>query len=243
MKISVQVKCAILAHPLKDARVLSGQSLEDVSKDYTGLSLLIWTRLSALIKESLPNLGYVLGFVRSYAVHLGMDAGIAVNKYKVDIECPQNLGISNSPHHVPKQKLYIPKGSFAAGMLLSCMLVVVSWYGWKSDARSAEQMEVLLPKREILGLNKASVTANDPDMISLKAIGSSWVQIKDKNGLVLASRIMVPGEIFETKRQNSPLLSLRDAGAIELYIGGKLIGPIGQKGASAKNIPLVSAVQ
>ena len=98
-------------------------------------------------------------------------------------------------------------------------------------------------KRPNFGFAPLEPTQNDPDLISLKAIGPSWVQVKDKNGNVLISRVMVPGEIFETKRQNLPLLSIRDAGAVELYIGGTRIGPIGQQGASAKNIPLASASQ
>jgi len=51
---------------------------------------------------------------------------------------------------------------------------------------------------------------------------------------------MVPGEIFETTKQNLPIVSLRDAGAIELYIGGERVGPLGIKGQSLKDRDLLT---
>jgi len=225
---------------LRDARLEIGQSLADVA----GSLHIQETYLSAierLDKLALPSIGYVLGFVRSYSLHLGLDAVDAVARYKIDIECPHNMGISDRPHFVPKRKIRIPKGSFAAGTVLSCFLVLVSWYGWKTDARSAQAVSEPVSVVQNWGFEAVEPTQGDPDIISLKAIGPSWVQVKDVSGTVLISRIMVPGELFETRIENAPLLSLRDAGAIELYIGGQRIGPIGQKGANAKNIPLATA--
>jgi len=224
---------------LRDARLEIGQSLADISASLH-IQENYLSAIERLDKLSLPSLGYVLGFVRTYALHLKLDAVDAVARYKIDIECPQNMGISDSPHFVSKRKIRIPKGSFAAGTVLSCFFVLVSWYGWKSDARSAQVVAKPVSAVQNWGFEAVLPTV-DPDIISLKAIGPSWVQVKDANGTVLISRIMVPGELFETSIDNAPLLSLRDAGAIELYIGGQRIGPIGQKGASAKGIPLATA--
>ncbi|PHR92563.1 MAG: hypothetical protein COA69_06925 [Robiginitomaculum sp.] len=227
---------------LQDARVQKGLSLTDVSKTLH-IQTAYLEAIEHLDKEALPSLGYVLGFVRTYALHLGLDARDAVARYKIDIECPINMGMRDRPHYVPKRTIQIPKGSFAAGMILSCMVVVVSWYGWKSDANSAPTLTEPTQQTRNWGFDALQPTVGDADLIALKAIGPSWVQVTDKDGTVLISRIMVPGEIFETKRQNLPILSIRDAGAIELYIGGKRMGPIGQKGASGRNIPLTNVAQ
>ena len=122
---------------LRELRIGAGQSLADVA---TSLRIPenYLAAIEGLDKSSLPSLGYVLGFVRSYALHVGIDAKDAVARYKTDIECPQNMGMHDRPHHVPKRKIRIPKGSFAVGLVLSCLLVVVSWYGWQSDANSAQ---------------------------------------------------------------------------------------------------------
>ena len=64
------------------------------------------------------------------------------------------------------------------------------------------------------------------------------MHVTDKDGLVLLSRVMVPGEIFETNRERAPLVNVRDAGAIELYLGGAAQGPLGRKGESRKAVAL-----
>lgn len=223
---------------LQAERVRRGMLLSAVAKKLN-IQTNYLQAIEGLDKDALPSLGYVLGYLRSYALHLGMDAGDVIASYKADIECPKNLGIRNRPHHVPKRKIRIPKGSFAAGIVFSSMLVVVSWYGWKSDAHSAQP--IIEPVEQVRNWSVAPTQAiqNNSDSITLVAVGPSWVQVRDASGALLISRIMLPGEVFETTNQSHPLLSLRDAGAIELYRAGKRIGPIGQKGASGENIPLV----
>ena len=225
---------------LQAVRVGKGQDLTNIAQKLH-IQQKYLEAIERLDDKALPSLGYVLGYIRSYALHLGMDAQEAVTRYKSDIECPENLGIRDCPHYVPKRKIRVPKGSLAAGFVLSCMLGVVTWYGLKSDTYPAQFMSKPIQQISSLSGDSHSPSPSNPDSISLVAIGPSWVQIKDGNNDVLISRIMLPGEIFETNRQNLPLLSLRDAGAIELYRGGKRIGPIGQKGASGENIPLSEA--
>jgi len=227
---------------LRAAREQAAYTLEDVSK-----SLHIQSSYLAAIEkldlDALPSLGYVLGFIRSYALHLGLDARDAVARYKADIQCPENLGMRDRPHHVPKRKIRVPRGSFAAGAVLSCLAVAVTWYGWQSDAQSAQYTEQKPVLTQNWGFEPIGPTTGNPDVVSLLATGPSWVQVTDEDGLVLLSRIMVPGELFETTRQNNPTISLRDAGAIELYIGGEKIGPLGEQGETLKNQNLITTVQ
>jgi len=193
--------------------------------------------------EALPSLGYVLGFIRSYALHMGLDAKNAVARYKTDIECPEKLGMRDRPHFVPKRKIRIPRGSFAAGAVLSSLAVTVTWYGMQTDARSAQPVQPAAVQTQNWGFEPILPTKGDPDLVSLMAVGPSWVQVRSDDGLVLISRIMVPGEIFETKKQNLPVISLRDAGAIELYLAGERVGPLGEKGQVLKNLPLLDLGQ
>lgn len=223
-------------------RMEYGLSLKDVAeKLHIQQSYL--DAIERLDKESLPTLGYALGFVRTYARFLGLNERNAIERFKIDIEAPRYLSAQAEPHFIPKSSIRLPKGSFAIGAVLSCAFVVVSWYGMKADAISAVTAAATVQPTENWDFAPAQPTQNDENMISLMAVGPSWVQVKDSLGNVLISRIMVKGEIFETERKNLPVLSLRDAGAIELYLGGKLIGAIGQRGESAKNIPLAEVTR
>jgi hypothetical protein len=197
------------------------------------------TAIEKLDATALPSLGYVLGFVRSYAMHLGLNADDAVKRYKVDIECPRNMGMRDCPHFVPKRTIHLPKGTLAVTAVFSCVLVLVSWYGMNSEARSEALVSQLSKPIQNWDFAAPQPTQGDADVMSLKAVSASWVEVKDARGTVLISRILLPGEIFEFKKQSQPRLSIRDAGAVEIYIAGENRGLIGAKGQSARDISLV----
>jgi len=227
---------------LGDKRMDAGLSLKDVAeKLHIQQSYL--DAIERLDKDALPTLGYALGYVRSYALFLGINERNAIERFKVDIEAPRYLSAPEEPNFIPKNSVRLPKGSFAIGAVLSCAFVVVSWYGMKTDAISAVPAAAAIQPTENWDFAPAEPTQNNINKISLKALGPSWVHVTDALGNVLISRIMIKGEIFETERKNLPVLSLRDAGAIELYLGGKLIGTIGQRGESGKNIPLAEVTR
>jgi len=111
--------------------------------------------------EALPS----LGFIRSYALHLGLDAPTAVARYKADIECPEKLGMRDRPHFVPKRKIRLPRGSFAAGTVLSCLAVTVTWYGMQSDAQSANIARQAVVQTQNWGFDPVLPTTGDPDIV------------------------------------------------------------------------------
>ncbi len=230
---------AHIGETLRRARDEMAYTLEDVA-DKLHIQPNYLSAIERLDIDALPSLGYVLGFIRSYALHVGMDAKKAVEQYKADIQCPDKLGLRDSPHYVSKRKIRVPRGSFAAGAVLSCLAVTVTWYGMQSDAYSAQSMSQKTVQSQNWGFDPVMPTQNDPDAVSLLATGPSWVQVVTKDGDIPISRIMVPGDLFETKRQLLPVISLRDAGAIDLYIGGERIGPLGSKGQSLKDRDLVT---
>ncbi len=200
--------------------------------------------IERLDKENLPTLGYALGYVRSYARYLGINENNAIERFKIDIKAPRNLSAPTTPNFIPKKSIRLPEGSLAIGIVLSCVFGIISWYGIKADNFTAiTAVAATTQPSEDLQITQELPTLNNENIISLKAVGPSWVQVKDGLGNVLISRIMLKGEIFETERKNSPVLSLRDAGAIELYMGGKRVGAIGQRGESAKNIPLIEVAK
>ncbi len=230
-------QCEHVGAYLRRARGRAGLSLDAVS-DALKVRSAYLSAIENLDEKELPSLGYVLGFVRAYAVFLGEDGKDAVRRYKLDVKDPHNTGMRDRPHHIPKHKMRLPKGSAAVTTVLACTLVLASWYGSKSDARSQNIAVQAASAQQNWGFELRRPMTGDPDMVSLRAIATSWVEVLDANGLVLVSRIMVPGEIFETRKQNDLVLSLRDGGAIEIFIGGKSVGLAGEKGKAVQDIKL-----
>ncbi len=193
--------------------------------------------IEALDREALPPIGYVLGYVRAYAGLVGIDPKQAVEDFKTDSEVPENLGMRDRPHFVPKRQLRLPKGFFAAATVLACCGILATWYASKTESQASALSSVtgLSPNPELVATAEI-----DPERMLIKATAPSWVEIRDKDGKKLISRILVVGESWEAHQDAGVTLSARDAGALELYIGEDFLGQLGAKGISIENIPMPS---
>jgi len=194
--------------------------------------------IEALDRDALPPIGYVLGYVRAYAGLVGLDPIQSVEDFKTDSQVPENLGMRDRPHFVPKRQLRLPKGFFAATTVLACFGLVGIWYASKTDTH-ASALTTVTTLTTPAGL-QAEPAAIDPERMLIKAVAPSWVEIKDKNQKTIISRILVVGESWEAHQDAGVTLSARDAGALELYIGEDLLGQLGPKGVSIENISMPS---
>ncbi len=226
-----------IGQDLRHAREQAGLSLQDISANLH-ISAAYLGAIERLDTQALPSLGYVLGFMRSYAKFLGLDVVDAVARYKQDSEIPLDLGMRDAPHFVARRKLRLPKGSIAAGAIISLFGVFTAWYSMTSTAQTAAPVNAMAEVTTDMGLAAPSPTLGDPAVISLMAVHPSWVEVLDANGDVMTSRIFVAGEMFETHIGSNVTISVRDGGALELYRGGENTGPLGAKGVAIKALLL-----
>jgi len=220
---------------LRDARLALGLSYADVAET-TKIQPQFLEAIENLAKSELPSIGYVLGYVRSYAKTMGMDGASAVARYKVDSEVPENLGMRNRPHFVPKRKIRIPRGFYSAMTVVAVAGMLTIWYGTQTETQAATVGGPDLTPRE----NAAAAVINDPNMLTVKALAPSWVQIKDNNGRVIISRIFVTGETWQTTRGSGASISARDGGAIQVFVGQGDAGLLGELGVAINDVPLAN---
>jgi hypothetical protein len=228
---------------LRDRRVAKGLRLSDVATDLR-IQANYLEAIEDLEISALPSVGYVLGYVRSYANYLGLDGAKAVYAYKRDSEIPENLGMRNQPHFVPKRQLRLPKGFFAATSAMTCAATLAFWYAAQSEAQSAA-ITARAPI-DVTTVTAVRTETIDPDMMTLKAVAPSWVQIKDAKGDVIMSRILVSGETWQTDKSAVVTLSARDGGALEVLIGEESLGILGDKGVPLQDValpPKIDALQ
>jgi len=74
--------------------------------------------------------------------------------------------------------------------------------------------------------------------LTLRARDQVWVRIADGSGQSIKTWEMKPGEMYLIPDQKDLILEARDAGAIELYRDGKLLGALGKAGDSVTNMKL-----
>ena len=220
---------------MRDARQALGLSYQEVS-ELTKIQPQFLESIENLAKAELPSIGYVLGYVRTYAKAMGIDGTSAVARFKVDSEVPENLGMRDRPHFVPRRKIRLPRGFFPALTVVAIAGMLTVWYGTQTETQAAVTNGPDLTPRTA----ETQPVISDPNMITVKALAPSWVQIKDKNGRVVISRIFVTGETWQTQRGSGATLSARDGGAIQIFIGEGDAGLLGEQGAPVSDIPLAN---
>lgn len=220
---------------LRDTRSERGLTYADVA-EATKIQPGFLAAIESLSKSELPSIGYVLGYVRTYAEFLGLDGAGAVARYKADSEVPENLGMRDRPHFVPERKIRLPRGFVPAMTVVAVAGMLTVWYGTQTETQAA-----VIPAPD-LSLQSAQAPApsamDDPNMLTLRALAPSWVQIKDANDRVIISRIFVTGETWQTPRGSGAKISARDGAAIRLYIGGVNAGELGEQGTPITDVPL-----
>jgi cytoskeleton protein RodZ len=75
--------------------------------------------------------------------------------------------------------------------------------------------------------------------VTVKALASSWVQIRQQGGPVIYEHILQPGESWSVPPDSGPLrLSTGNAGGIVLSAGGVTTPVLGRPGMVRRNLPL-----
>ena len=220
---------------LRDARQALGMSYADVT-ELTKIQPQFLEAIENLAKSELPSIGYVLGYVRSYAKAMGLDGASAVARYKIDSEVPENLGMRDRPHFVPQRKIRIPRGFYPAMTVVAIAGMLTIWYGTQTETQAATLNGPDLTPRA----SETIAAVNDPNMLTVKALAPSWVQIKDETGRVIISRIFVTGETWQTQRGSGASISARDGGAIQIFVGQGDAGLLGEQGVAINDIPLAN---
>ena len=226
-----------IGESLRARRRVLDLSIEDVTEG-THIRPEFLRAIETLDIDRLPSVGYVLGYVRSYANFIGMDGAEAVARYKTDSAVPQNLGMRDRPHFVPKKRIRLPRGIIPALGVIGFAVMLAVWYGGNNQTIASEP--VIAPVTTLSG-EVSETQAADPDMITLTATAPSWMQVKNRSGKTLVSRIFVTGERYTAPRGAGYTVSVRDAGAVSFRVGARDYGSLGPMGEPLRDMPLTSA--
>lgn len=122
-----------IAQLLKQTREGYGQSLRDVSANLRIRMAYLQAIESGRFRE-LPGPTYAIGFVRSYAEYLGLDAAEIVRRFKGEVEGLESRTHLAFPEPVPEGK--VPGGAI---IVISLLVLIVGYGGWYAiTARDAD---------------------------------------------------------------------------------------------------------
>lgn len=84
----------------------------------------------------------------------------------------------------------------------------------------------------------AAAAAAAAHRIVLKAVESTWIEIRDAQGTALLSSILKAGDIYFVPDQPGLVLSTGNAGGFEIELDGKAIGKLGETGDVRRDVAL-----
>ena len=116
-----------------------------------------------------------------------------------------------------------------------------------ADATFAEPTVPSAPRiAGLIGASEAAVPAtpgNGPttasvDRLVIRAIGDSWVQVRDEAGHTLYTRVMREGDAYRVPDRAGLSLATGNAGALEILVQGQVVPSLGAFGEVVRNVDL-----
>jgi len=133
-----------IGQELRERREALALSVLDVSKAIHIKSEFI-TAIETMDTARMPSIGYVLGYIRTYATYMEMNGAEAVARFKTERELPSNLNIKGSPHFVlPKPSLRLPRGTVPALGVIGTVVMLGVWYGGNTSLEAAEPAQAIV---------------------------------------------------------------------------------------------------
>ena len=255
-------EAARVGEELREARIALGVSVEDAATQLRINKRYLMALEEGRVKD-LPGAAYAVGFVRSYATALGLDADDAVRRFRdMSGTAVTKSGELVFPEPVPSRG--IPTGILAAIGVAIALAGYIAWYQWSGRServvdsvpplpprleRAAEATtprEAPAPAAEPPAPAPAPVAAPppppriDPDKprIVIRAKGESWVQIRDNPAnRVITDRVLRSGETIEIPNRPGIVLTTGKAENLDLLLDGQEVEAFGGPGVR-RNIAL-----
>jgi len=214
----------------------------------------------------LPETVYILGFARNYAMELGIDPDMIVNKIKKEMGISQpddvtpnvhDIAINEREHIAFGQRIQnIKKSSvakfivknwkwFAGGfgvlvvLIIGLLLILPSENAPVVEAEPvAVQVVSIDPEYKQPVREKFGTENRDNARIILQAVKESWVKIEDARGKTVFSRVLVPGDIYYVPAGNKNKATFGNAGGIDIWVDKVLVSKAGPENTRKSGIAL-----
>lgn len=215
----------------------------------------------------IPELVYIFGFARNYAVELELDPDTIIQKIKREMGLLEdNDEVPELPKH-PAAPAEPSQPSRAAEMAKT---YVLRYWKWLASAIIliaavivAATVKLDMPKRaEQSKLEKApaeqALVAPAPSYklpireqlgtenkaaatVVLQAVAETWLKVEDSRGETLFSRVLSPGDIYYVPAAAGVKATVGNAGGLDVYVGGKLAPKLGPDHTRKSGVSLAPA--
>jgi hypothetical protein len=204
----------------------------------------------------IPEMVYILGFARNYAMELELDPYVIVEKIKkqmgfleeedmVDPEAenmlPPEEKIDAEPATAGGANVFLRRNGknilivFGALVLIALLGLAVGTL-IPDTPRTEEPAELVGTKYNLPTGKEFGIKNRDYAAIVLQATGAVWVQIKNQAGTVVFEHSMMAGDVYYAL--NGSLATIGNAGAMDIWVNGREIPKLGAEHQRLLDVPL-----
>lgn len=127
---------------LRRVRVHRGEDLESIS-EYLRIRPNFLYALENSRYEDLPADAYVIGFLRTYSLYLGLDGKGAIDQYRREMAGRRRKPQLNMPQ--PMSEGRTPTVAILVGAAIACLFIYGLWYGLSTPDREIVEKPLPLP--------------------------------------------------------------------------------------------------
>lgn len=234
---------------LRAAREAAGLSLADVAAR-TRIPMRHLEAIEAGEFSSLPGATYVLGFSRSYARAVGLDATGLTDQLREELAEGGHQPLSaRQPAYEPTDPARVPSFTLAWGAAALAAALLVIYFIWRSFALAPEaQPTRAKPAAEApIAANKGAVAPASPTVaangtVKITATDSVWVKIYDADNARLYENEMQPGDSFTVPGDaNNPMIVTGRPQVLTVTVDGKPVPPLGTGERSIADVGVSAA--
>jgi len=235
---------------LRETRQRKGQSLSDY-EEITKIRTLYLKALEDEDFDQLPGHTYAIGFIRSYAKALGLDAQALVDSYKATL-VPQEETIKPIE---PVDPALLSRRPVTRGLLIIglCILALLTLFGVNSVWNSGSQPQVKAPAPEVKSAQTTPNSVPQPQVslpaqpdpqtapvssppqvtrelsLDLNFSSKCWISVKADGQQVLLGNFEA-GVSKNVKAKDKIELNVGNAGGVQLVLNGKQLPSLGGQG-------------
>jgi cytoskeletal protein RodZ len=246
---------------LRRERLIRDISLEEISAA-TKISIRLLTALEKSDLSRLPAPAFTRGFIRSYALHIGINPEEKVCAYLADLA---DAAAGTSPSAIRVRSRFWRGRGATAGAIVGGVTAVLLLLGLiarperrgaprsekpiaarsahvelKNVAVSSEPTPAVRPQEPVAAATNAAVATNVADplvTLLLEFDGDSWMKL-DAEGETLFVGLIRRGQVRKFEARGGFQLSLGNAGGVRVTVDGRVLEPLGGAGQVVRDLRL-----
>jgi cytoskeleton protein RodZ len=217
--------------------------------------------------HQIPELVYILGFTRNYALEVGLDPDFIVAKIKKELGLThEGEGLKDVPKGddsakaVPVKKKELHSGRMlknttltlrrhgkwlAGAVVLIAILIIVAVLAAPGEKAGVATPEIASDAVQTaraepnyrIAVKESFGTGTPATRIILQATAETWLKIEDTKGETLFSRVLTAGDVYYVPTGGA-IATVGNAGGLDVWVDGRPASKLGADGAKRSDIVL-----